>query len=212
MQKKSYQNIIFDADGTMIDTLDGIMQGFNFAMQKLNRPLLTREQVKPFLGPSIMDTMQNTLDLTSKEAARAIEYYREFYWDTGYAMCDFFDGIEQLLKDLKAAGKTLSVATNKPQPFIDAILKEKGYYDYFSAVVGPDLSDPSSDKTPLVKRAMLDKNAVMIGDRYVDINAANNNGIDSVGVVWGSAESGEFEKFKPTYIAHKPGDILNIVE
>jgi len=209
--KKSYKNIIFDADGTMIDTLDGIMQGFNVAMQKLGKPLLSREEVKPFLGPTIMDTLQNTLNFTPTEAKQGMDYYREFYWDKGYAMCDFFDGIVPLIKELKAQGKSLSVATNKPQPFIDAILKEKGIYEYFDKVVGPELNDPSSDKTPLVKKAMTDTNAVMIGDRYVDINAAKAVGIDSIGVTWGSATEGEFQQFIPTYVVNTTQEILEIV-
>jgi phosphoglycolate phosphatase len=206
-----YKNIIFDADGTLLDTLPGITAAFNYAMERMGRPHMTDEQIKPFMGPSLMDTCVNTLKMQVSEAERAVALYREFYQEKGFLMCAFFPGVEELLNKLRAAGKILCVATNKPQPFIDIILREKGYGGHFAAVIGADPSESSTDKTPLVKRARLDASAVMVGDRYVDIKAAKNAGVASIGVEWGSAEPGEFERFKPTHTAKTPDEVYQIV-
>ena len=205
-----YKNILFDADGTLLDTIDGIHAAFNYARNKQGEPLFTREQVKPFIGPTLMDTLHNTLGYPLDEATEGVKIYREFYWDKGYKMCDLYPGIKQLLKDLKQAGKKLCVATNKAQPFIDMILKEKGIFKYFDLVVGPDLITTSTDKTPLVKKAILSSPAVMVGDRYIDIVAAKNNDIDSIGVNWGSAEEGEFIKYGATHVVSSVSEIYTL--
>ena len=214
INKKTYNNIIFDADGTLFDTLPGILAGFNFAMQKAGREPLTAEHVKPFMGPSIMETLQMQLGFSEKDARQVLEYYREFYWSKGYAMADLFDGVAQLLDDLLAAGCTLCIATNKPQVYIDKMLAERGMTDKFLCVAGPEFGDPSTDKTPLIKRAVAasgNAKSVMIGDRYVDIESAKSAGIDSIAVEWGSAEIGEFEKYKPTFIAKDAKQVLDII-
>jgi len=205
-----YNNIIFDADGTLLDTLPGIYAGFNLVMERLGRPPLSLDAVKPFMGPALVETFKTRLGFSQDETQKALDIYRDFYGDGGYAMCDFYPGITELLDKLKAAGKILCVATNKPQIFIDRILKEKGYFDYFTVVAGPDLSEKTSDKANLVRRAICGKSAVMVGDRYIDIVAAASCGIDSIGVLWGAAPEGEFIKYPPTHIAKDCGEVYKI--
>jgi len=206
-----YKNIIFDADGTLLDSLPGIMAGFNYALEKRGMTPLTAKQVRPFMGPSIMDSLVTSLGFSKEDAKKALDDYREFYWDKGYKMCKFYDGIPSLLDNLKKDGKILCVATNKPQPFIELILKEKGYFDYFTVIAGADVSETTTDKTPLVKKANIDPSSVMVGDRYVDIIAAKKVGIDSIGVLWGAAEDGEFEIYPPTHIAKDMTELYKII-
>ncbi|MCL2062629.1 MAG: HAD hydrolase-like protein [Firmicutes bacterium] len=207
-----FDNVIFDADGTLLDTLPGICAGFNYALKKLGRQEVTPAQVKPFMGPPLYYTCTASLGFSASEAEKAVQYYREFYWDKGYKMCEFFPGIPELLKQLHANGKILCVATNKPQIFIDKILIEKGVHGLFTRVCGPDVSETSADKTPLVKKAAAagGKKAVMVGDRYVDITAAKNAAIASIGVLWGSAEDEEFIQYKPDFIAKTPQDVYTV--
>jgi len=209
--KLNYKNAIFDADGTLLDTVYGIHAGFNYAMDKMGRPKLEFEAVKSFMGPSILSSLQGELGFSETDAKLALNHYRDYYWTKGYAECKFFDGVLDMLHDLKKANCILCVATNKPQIYIEKILKELGVHSLFATIAGPDFGVSSSDKTPLVKKAICDKNAVMIGDRYFDIEAAKNASIDSVGVEWGSASAGEFIKYKPTHIAATPKDVANII-
>ena len=206
-----YKNIIFDADGTLLDTLPGICEGFNYVMDQLGLKRLSEQAVKPFMGPSLMETFTQKLKFSLDQAEIAVRHYRDFYWEKGFRMCEFYQGVPELLNRLKSDGKLLSVATNKPQVFIDMILKEKGYYDCFTVIAGADVSETSTDKTQLVQRATLSQSAVMVGDRYVDITAANNAGVDSIGVLWGAAEDGEFIQYPPTHIAKTPDDVYLIV-
>ena len=207
-----YKNIIFDADGTLLDTLPGIYEGFNLVMKKLNRPALSHDAIKPFIGPSLVETFTTRLSFSPEETTAAVGYYRDFYWERGYRMCEFFPGILELLKKMKADGKILCIATNKPQPFIDLILKQWNVADYFTVVAGAELTESSTDKTSLVRRAICDKSAVMVGDRYVDIAAAKSAGIDSIGVLWGTAEDGEFVKYPPTHIAKDVKELYSLVK
>jgi len=206
-----YKNIIFDADGTLLDTLPGIYAGFNLVMERFNRPPLSHEDVKPFMGPALVETFSMRLGFSAKDTKKAVALYRDFYGDGGYAMCDFYPGIPELLDKLKSAGKILCVATNKPQVFIDRILREKGYFDRFAVVAGPDLSEKTSDKATLVRRAICDKAAVMVGDRYIDILVADACGIDSIGVLWGAAPEGEFDKYRPTHRVKDCGEVYDLV-
>ena len=206
-----YKNIIFDADGTLFDTVDGIHEGFNELAKAFNLPLFSREQVMPFMGPSLAHTITTKLGFKGDDVTKSLILYRDFYWEKGYKMCSFYPGVEDLIKRLKADGKSLSVATLKPQPFIDAILKEKGYYDYFDKIVGPEMTNFTSDKTEFVLSAITDKSAVMVGDRYTDFIAAKNNGIDSIAVTWGCGDMEEFKQYKPTYVVDSADEIYKIV-
>jgi len=208
-----YKNIIFDADGTLLDTLPEILLGFNYAMEKCGRPLFTRDEVKPFIGPSIIETLKNTLGFCDDGAKVALGHYRDFYSETGHAMASFFEGIPKLLGELKKAGCTLCIATNKPQIYIDKIIEKLGFSKYFVCVAGPEYGDASTDKTPLIKRAMVAAKDphVMVGDRFIDIEGAKGAGIDCIAVEWGTAAEGEFEKHKPTYTAKTPKDVLDII-
>jgi len=208
-----YKNIIFDADGTLLDTHAGVHKSINYAMQKLNLPLFSLEQVKPFLGPSLVDTMTNTLKYPLEKAKEIVAVYREFYAIEGYAICELFAGVKDMLFALKDIGCTLTIATNKAQPYIEKIMQEKGVYNLFSGIFGQQLGQFSSDKTPLViEAAKLATPAIMVGDRFIDIVAAKNANIHSIGVNWGSAEVGEFEKYKPTYIIDNPMQILEVIK
>jgi len=212
MTNKKYKNLIFDADGTLLDTVYGVQQSINYAMRKLGLPEFTKEQVLPFLGPSLMDTVINTLKFDEKMATKIVVLYREFYAKEGYAICELFPGVKELLFELKNRGYTLTLATNKAQPYIEKIMQEKEVLELFDGIYGQELGQFSSDKTPLVKKATaIAQPAIMVGDRFIDIIAAKNVGIDSIGVLWGSAEDGEFEEYEPTYVVEKPEDILKIV-
>ena len=209
---RMYNNIIFDADGTLLDTLPGIYEGFNLVMKQMNRPPLSEDDIKPFLGPALVETFSVRLGFSAADTQQALAIYRMFYKERGYRMCTFYPGIPELLDRLKSAGKTLCVATNKPQPFIDAILKEFGYYDRFTVIAGASLSESQSDKSALVKRAAkAGAKPVMVGDRYIDIEAAKAAGVDSIGVLWGSAADGEFERYKPTWIAKNASELFDII-
>lgn len=206
-----YKNVIFDADGTLLNTFSGIKSSIDYATDKLGKQRIDTQTLHKFVGPSLFDSFTNTVGYDSATAVRGIEFYREHYSVTGAFDCELYDGIVDTLKNLKSAGVILSVATSKPQRFIDIILKDKGLYDYFDIVCGSSESDDHSDKSAIVKKAMCNDSAIMVGDRHYDINGAKAVGIDSIGVEWGFCEKDEFITYPPTYIVTTPNEICDIV-
>ncbi len=208
---KNYKNIIFDADGTLIDSFSGIFSGINYVLTQLGEPQLSKDEVKKFVGPALAHSFREFLHFDEEKVEKAIVLYRDYYAVEGVLKCELYDGIETLIKKLHADGKILSVATSKPQKFIEIILKNKGLYEYFTIIAGADMSEKHSDKSELIARAIYDSNAVMVGDRYFDIEGAKSVGIDSIGVMYGFCGDGEFIKYPPTHIAKDASEIYDIV-
>lgn len=206
-----YKNIIFDADGTLIDSFQGIFNGINYVLRELGESELDADEIKKFVGPALAHSFREFLHFDEEKVEKSIALYRSFYAERGVSECELYGGIEELIKKLYADGKVLSVATSKPQKFIEIILKNKGIDKYFTRIVGADMSEKHSGKKELILAAMCDKNAVMVGDRYFDIEGAKNVGIDSIGVLYGFCTDGEFEKYVPTHIAKDTIEIYDLV-
>lgn len=206
-----YKNIIFDADGTLINSFEGIFKGINYVLREVGESELSAEEIKKFVGPALAHSFREFLHFDEEKVEKSITLYRDYYALHGVFECELYDGIKELIEQLHADGKILSVATSKPQKFIEIILKNKGLDKYFTVISGADMSEKHSGKKELIQAAICDENAVMVGDRYFDIEGAKNAGIDSIGVLYGFCADGEFEKYVPTHIAKDTTDIYNIV-
>ena len=118
-----YTNVIFDLDGTLTDSAPGILAGIRYAHEKMNWPLPDDATQRLFLGPPLMVSFTRFSGMTTKEAAKAQDYYREFYNSTGSMNNSVYPGIRQLLVALKKQGVSLGVATHKPLATSIQILK-----------------------------------------------------------------------------------------
>ncbi len=206
-----YKNIIFDADGTLINSFEGIFKGINYVLREVGESELNADEIKKFVGHALAHSFRELLHFDEEKVEKSITLYRDYYAKYGVFECELYDGIKELIENLHADGKILSVATSKPQKFIEIILKNKGLDKYFTCISGADMSEKHSGKKELIEKAICDENAVMVGDRYFDIEGAKNVGIDSIGVLYGFCADGEFEKYVPTHIAKDATDIYNIV-
>lgn len=209
-----YQYILFDLDGTIIDSEKGILNCVQYALQSFGIDEPDRTKLLCFIGPPLVDSFQEFYHFTPEEAKRATEKYRERYREKGLYEVEVYAGVENMLKELKAQGKTLALATSKPEIFAGMILKNVGLYSYFDVVVGSELDGTRDKKEDVIREvfARLENpersQVIMVGDRKYDILGAKAWNVDSVGVTYGFAPEGELEENGATYIAHTPEDVV----
>lgn len=206
-----YKNAIFDVDGTVLDTTEGVFGTIRYAVEKFGKPPLPEDKIKLFLGPSLYDGFTKIAGYTDEEARACVKIYRESYVHDGLYRCKLFEGYPEVFERLKKAGVSLCVASSKPQNFLNLLFDKLGISKYFDRIVGPDEKDMGSDKAKLIARAMTDKNAVMIGDRKYDIEAARKVGVDVIGITYGLTPEGEYDEYKPDYVAKDTDEIYNII-
>ena len=214
---KSYDIIAFDLDGTLSDPAKGLLDGFVYAFRKLGIDYGERDSLRRFIGPPLIETWMPEFGFTYDEAERAVILFREYYNIYGWFDNDIYDGIKELLADIKAAGKKIVLTTSKPEDTALDILNLHGIYEYFDFVGGA-----SSHKTRERKSEVIDyvldsvgctdrTRVVLIGDRVYDAVGAKESGIDSIGVLWGHGSSEEIASSPFTYTAGTTDDVRNIL-
>ncbi|MEE0858689.1 MAG: HAD family hydrolase [Acutalibacteraceae bacterium] len=214
---KSYDLILFDLDGTLIDSGLGITNSVIYALKKFNIEVEDRKTLYKFIGPPLHKSFESFYGFSPEKAMTAVEYYREYYKDKGIFEVTVYDGIKDLLKALKAKGKTLSVATSKPEVFAKQILEHIDIARYFDVVAGANLDGTRTNKAEVITYALEScgvtnlAKVLMIGDREYDVIGARNIGVDSVGVTFGYGSRAELEQAEATYITDNPCEILNVI-
>jgi phosphoglycolate phosphatase len=214
---KKYKYILFDLDGTITDPGLGIINSVIYALEKFGITVVDRNDLKKFIGPPLWDSFERYYRLSKKEAERAVLYYREYYSEKGIFENYVYEGIADLLKDMKINNKVLIVATSKPEIYAKQILVCFDLAKYFYFVAGGTLDGTRVKKDDVISYALgvchidhLDK-VLMIGDREHDIFGAKNVGIDSMGVLFGYGDRDELEKAGATYIAETVSSIRKII-
>ena len=208
-----YKSLLFDLDGTLTDSSEGVINGCIYAMEKIGRPIAPDFDMKKLIGPPFMWSFQIYFGLTAKEAEKAILIYREFYNPIGIHQNKVYDGIEDLLKTLCENGYDLLVATSKPKPQAEFVLNKFGLTKYLSYISGCPLDEGNITKADVIRMAFeyakaKDKSEiVMIGDTHFDIDGAIECGIDSIGVLYGMGGMEEFDK--ATYILKDVVELKN---
>lgn len=214
--KSKYSAVLFDFDGTIADTGEGIFSSVQYAVKALGFEPLSESVLRTFIGPPIYDSFKRELDISEEQAHFAVEKYREIYAVKGIYEFRLYDGVLELFKELKANGIKIGVASAKPEKFVRKLLAHIEIDDYFSFVSAPCDDKADQSKVGLINRAVEGMNAekpevLMIGDRHFDINGANGAGVDSVGVTFGYGDREELENAGATFIATCVEDIRNII-
>ena len=212
-----YKIILFDLDGTLTDPGEGITNSVAYALKKYGIEVSERSELYKFIGPPLKDSFMNFYGFSQNEALKAIEYYREYFRDKGIFENKVYEGIEDMLKSIQASGKKIVLATSKPEEFAVKILEHFDLIKYFDVVAGASMDSSRSRKGDVIAYALsmckgFDKTStVMIGDREHDIIGAKENGIASIGVLYGYGDEEELKKSGADYIAVNAEEILTLV-
>ncbi len=191
------QTVLFDFDGTVFDTVEGITKSIQYALRKHGReePL---ERLRCFAGPPLVEKFMEVYGVSEAEAEQLVLDFRERYVPVGIYESRPFPGIREFLDRLRAAGLTLGIATSKPQSAAELLLRRSGLDACFQVVVGSSPGLNNEHKWQIVRRAMElcgsgPEETVLVGDTKYDAAGAARCGIPCIGVAWGYAEPGELE-------------------
>ncbi|MBO5870757.1 MAG: HAD hydrolase-like protein [Clostridia bacterium] len=203
-----YQYLLFDLDGTLIDTTEGVYKSAQHALKQFNINV-NLEDLKPIFGPPLKYSFLNLFSLSDEDASKAVEIYLERYQVHGVNESRVFDEVPKLLADLKDAGYRMGVATSKYEAHAISALEHYNIAHYFDYITGANINETISKKHEVIEESLKRfnitnnrKSALMIGDMKYDIEGAKIAGIDSFGIYTGTASLLEHEKAGATYIAH----------
>lgn len=213
----SYDYVIFDFDGTVVDTGEGIIKSLQYSFEQMGKEVPDMSDLKKFIGPPIYYSYTHFYGVSEDEVDSYIKKYRERYKEKGIYECHLYKGLGELLDKLRQQGIKLGIASSKPEHLIYSVADYLGITDKFDAIVGVKIDDSNhSSKTGLVLEAMkllgaTDKEKVlMVGDRLFDIDGAAGAEVDSCGVLWGYGSEEEFRKHGATFIVSEAEEIFEL--
>ncbi|WP_279106958.1 HAD hydrolase-like protein [Gordonia paraffinivorans] len=195
--------LLLDLDGTITDSFAGIANSFRHALAAVGAPEPDPEVVAGVVGPPMIDTL-DALGLAPEVAEDAMRAYRARYTEVGWLENSVFDGMDAVLADLSAAGRTMAVATSKNQTTARRILDHFGLAGHFEYIAGASDDNTRRHKSDVIAHAVSELGipvdpdtghvtspVVMIGDRSHDVHGAGAFGIPAILVGWGYALHGE---------------------
>ncbi len=211
-----YNTVLFDLDGTLTNPGRGITNSVAYALNKFGIETEDKKELYKFIGPPLLDSFMKYYGFSEEEAETAIAYYREYFRDTGIFENEVYDGIPELLEEIRNSGRKIILATSKPEEFAKRILVHFGLDKYFDFAAGATMDSSRNKKGDVIAYALKEsgcssENAVMVGDRLHDILGAKENGLDSIGVLFGYGSREELENAGADYIAGTVKDIIKFI-
>ncbi|MDP4143569.1 MAG: HAD family hydrolase [Bacillota bacterium] len=213
----SYDTILFDLDGTLTDSKEGITKSVQYALKKFDIHEDNLDNLEKFIGPPLKNSFMEYYSFAEEKAVQAVGFYREYFSVTGKFENSIYDGIKELLTKLSLANKKLIVATSKATVFSKEILAHFDIDKYFAHIVGCNLDGTRVEKGEIIKYIINDlmngnsKRMVMIGDRKYDILGAKEQNIDSIAVTYGYGSMEELSSHTPTHIADSVDELYTIL-
>lgn len=195
----AFSHLLFDLDGTLTDPAKGVFTAIQFALRNMNKEPLSETALRKFIGPPLSVSFAEFCGFDEAQVNEAVRLYRVYYNERGKFENTVYPGAEEFLREMKNIGKTLLVATSKPEPVATEVLEHFGLAQYFTDIVGSDPQNFNSTKAEVVSDALKRGNvtdlssAVMIGDRKHDIIGAKENNLRAIGVLYGYGSREEFE-------------------
>ena len=209
--------IIFDLDGTLLNTLEGLKNSTNFALKKFNSPEMTLEQTRSFVCNGVRKLIERAIPIgeQNQDFEKCLNTFKEHYSKTMYQKTVAYDGIEDMLTELKKRGVKTGVVSNK----FDTAVKElcKNYFDGLIIVAigeSPNVRKKPAPDSVLKAMKILGakpENTLYVGDSDVDIQTAKNSNLKSVGVTWGFRDRELLEKEGADFIINTPCELLELI-
>ncbi len=208
------KTILFDLDGTLTDSGEGIINCATLALEHFGLPVPDRQTMRVFVGPPLDQTFIQ-FGVPADKAHEAIAVYRSRYTTIGKFENSPYPGIESLLQQLKAQGHRLFVATSKPEGLSIEILEKFGLAKYFEMVCGATLDGTRSKKEDVIaylfEKADYTSQVIMVGDTEYDILGAKAHGIPAIGVAWGYGKIADMETAGAAAIAYSMEQLYELL-
>ena len=210
-----WRTVLFDFDGTIFDTVEGITKSAQYALAKhgIHEPL---DRLRCFAGPPLAEKFMEVYGVTQPEAEQLVAEFRERYVPIGVYESSPFSGIKELLIWLRQAGLKLGVATSKPQALAELLLERANMKDCFDVIVGSAPGPGNDQKWQIVQRALAlsetaPEAAVLVGDTKYDAIGAARCEVACLGVAWGYGAPGELEAAGVLGIAADPAELEGLL-
>ena len=207
--------LLFDLDGTLTNPKEGILNSILHALTVMNIHEPHPEELELFIGPPLRTSFATRYNLTTDEANKAVDAYREYFGVRGLFENEVYPGILELLKQLQNQRFRLFTATSKPTVYAKQILEHFALAQYFTDVIGSNLDNTRTDKTEVITFAMhqhtlLPEHCIMIGDRKHDIIGGKNSAMRTIGVTYGYGTEAEITEHSPDFIVHSTQELMDL--
>jgi len=214
-------NLFFDLDGTIINSEQGIMKSLKYMYKKVDGYVPHDDAtLRKYIGPTLGASFQkyDHLEMNDPKAQELFNTFKEYYAIDGWQQYQVYDGIVEMMKELKAGNKEVFVATSKPEIFAKKIIDQIGLKPYIRHVFGAS----EDEKTRTLKEDVIaygiektsvdlnSDNLVMVGDRSSDIVGAHKNNLKAIGVTYGFGTQDELSKAHSEWIVNTPQDIAKL--
>ena len=190
--------VLFDFDGTVFDTVEGITKSVQYAARKQGLdPELS--ELRRFAGPPLVDMFMEHFGFDRTEAEQAVTDFRERYNPVGLYECRIFPGVKEALLQLRRRGYLVGIATSKPQLLAEELLGREDMLPLFDGIVGSSADGNNNSKADVLRAVMqklsvTPEETVLVGDTKYDVRGAKACGVPCIGVGWGYAAEGELQQ------------------
>ena len=212
--------VLFDLDGTLIDSEIGIVASIEYALAKLGAAIPSREALRAWIGPPLRATFPSVVGDDPDTVERAVALYRERFATIGWREHAVYPGIGAAVDALAERGIALAVITSKPDLYAGRIVESLPFGTRFAKVYAVAAHSSDSEKAEQIAHALAEFDlpasaAAMIGDRHFDIHGARANSVRAIGVTWGFGSREELTAAGADAIADTPaqlGELLGLTQ
>ncbi len=220
----SFDIVIFDLDGTLIDSRIGIHSSVVHTLKEMGVPAVDQELLSQFIGPPLIDSFQSIAGMSEPDAERAVTVYKEYFAVEGIKGFEVYEGVSEMLWLLRASGVRMGIATTKDEVFAREIALNADFMPFLEAVIGSDREGTMVRKPELVAAALgalklpasLPQDTdtpriTMVGDHALDILGAKANNIASIAVTYGFGNNEELQQAQPDHMANSIMELRNLL-
>ena len=211
-----YKAILFDLDGTLTDSGEGITKSVQYALEKIGKPEEDLQKLRIFVGPPLLEQFEAFAGVDEETAKEAVEFYRERYAPIGIYENELYPGITEMLAGLKARGYRLGIASSKPENFVKIVAEYFHIDSYFEEIVGSEITGGRTNKTEVIEEALRRmglsdhrEQVIMVGDKEHDVFGARRAGLECIAVSFGYGTEEELENAHPLQIVNSAEKILD---
>ncbi len=208
--------VLFDLDGTILDSKPGIFRSLTYALDSLSLPIPPETELMGFLGPPLPMGFEHVCRVPRESVSEAVRLYREYYNGGGKFEAAIYDGVKEVLTSLRERGIRTCITTSKPQVFARQILEHFGISSLFDGIYGSELDGSRSHKAEVMRFCMEQQGiepaqAILVGDRYFDVDGAKTFSMPCVGVLYGYGTLEELQTAGAAYLASDTTALLDLL-